>query len=149
MVVFHLSSNVNYQLYFMRKLWLNVVPGKDINADCIFHYHQELPKVLRGYHNCTVEEAAVLAAFQYRVRYGDDKSYLQSFWDNRQEYLPQNLIAAQSQGDWKKAVEVVYSRHLKTMTRPDAKIAFMNVIYKWPTFGSTFYEVKVTLTKSL
>ena len=44
------------------------MPGKDRQADMIFHFHQELPKLLRGYHQCTREEAAILAALVYRVK---------------------------------------------------------------------------------
>ncbi|XP_006817956.1 myosin-VIIa-like [Saccoglossus kowalevskii] len=138
----------SYQIYFMRKLWLNVVPGKDVNADYIFHYHQELPKLLKGYHKCTKKEASDLAALQYRVRYGDNKAAFQSLHNNVNEYIPQDIIAQQNAECWRKDIESAYDGQ-KTMTRVQAKVAFMKIIYKWPTYGSVFFEVKQTSQSQL
>lgn len=67
-----------YQVFFMKKLWTNTIPGKDRNADTIFHYHQELPKLLRGYHKCNKDDAAMLAALIYRIKHGESKVELQN-----------------------------------------------------------------------
>ena len=80
----------------MKKLWTNTVPGKDRNADVIFHFHQELPKLLRGYHKCTRDEAGLLAALIYRVKFGDSKQELQSLGQMLRELVPTDLIKSMS-----------------------------------------------------
>ncbi|GBM84846.1 Myosin-VIIa [Araneus ventricosus] len=132
-----------YQVFFMKKLWTNTVPGKDRNADIIFHYHQELPKLLRGYHKCSKEEAARLAALIYRVRYGESKVELQSIPNMLREMIPADLLKAQNANDWKRAIVAAYNQDAG-MSPEESKINFLKVIYKWPTFGSAFFEVKQT-----
>ncbi len=61
----------------MKKIWSSTVIGRDRVADIMFHYHQELPKYLRGYHKCTRDDAAQMGAFIYRVKFGDNKSKFQ------------------------------------------------------------------------
>ena len=45
--------------------------------------------------------------------------------------------------DWKR--EIIKSYNSDSGISPeDAKIAFLKIIYRWPTFGSAFFEVKQT-----
>ncbi|XP_074658425.1 myosin-VIIa-like [Tubulanus polymorphus] len=136
-----LAPQFVYQVFFMKKLWSTTVPGRDRNADIIFHYHQELPKLLRGYHKCGQDEAAQLAALIYRVKYGDDKTQLQNIPRRLREFVPSDLTRQKNIEDWKRAIITYYNRDAGNSPE-DAKIAFLKIIYKWPTFGSAFFEVK-------
>ncbi|XP_037976717.2 myosin-VIIa isoform X1 [Plutella xylostella] len=138
-----ITPQFTYQVFFMKKLWTNTVPGKDRAADVIFHFHQELPKLLRGYHRCARDEAARLAALAYRARFGDNKQELQAIPQMLRELIPADLIKLQSSADWKRSIVASYNQDAG-MTPEDAKITFLKVIYRWPTFGSAFFEVKQT-----
>jgi myosin-7 len=56
--------------------------------------------------------------------------------------VPADLIRAMNPDDWKKQISSYYSRDAGKKPE-EAKIAFLKLVYKWPTFGSAFFEVKV------
>jgi hypothetical protein len=45
--------------------------------------------------------------------------------------------------EWKRNISTIYFKH-GALSREDAKIKFLEIIYQWPTFGSAFFEVKVS-----
>ena len=96
------APKFTYQVFFMRKLWTQIVPGKDRNADTIFHYHQELPKLLRGYHRCRVDEAVQLASYIYRIRFNDDTSQLEHMAKLIKELVPVDLVRQASVEEWRR-----------------------------------------------
>ncbi|CAL1540128.1 unnamed protein product [Lymnaea stagnalis] len=132
-----------YQVFFMKKLWIKTVPGRDVQADQIFHYHQELPKYLRGYHKCTREEAGQLGALIYRVMHGEDKANLTKIPEFLNRLIPGDLVKAQSAEDWKRNIISAYNKDAGK-TSNEAKVDFLKIIYVWPTFGSAFFDVKQT-----
>nr|XP_034988804.1 unconventional myosin-VIIb isoform X1 [Zootoca vivipara] len=136
-------TTVNYQVYFMRKLWLNVTPGKDLKADCIFHYHQEQPKYLRGYHRCSKEDAIQLAGLIFKVNYNNDRTQYAAIPKILKELVPENMIRTASPEEWKRNITSAANKH-EQKTVDEAKIAFLKYIHRWPTFGSAFFEVKQT-----
>ncbi|XP_045438435.1 LOW QUALITY PROTEIN: unconventional myosin-VIIb, partial [Pipistrellus kuhlii] len=131
-----------YQVYFMRKLWLGVAPGKDVRADTVLHYHQELPKYLRGFHKCPREDAVQLASLIYKAQFGGDQAQLASIPKVLGELVPENLTRLMSPEEWRKSILLACEQH-RDKTPEEAKVAFLRGISRWPTFGSAFFEVKV------
>ncbi|XP_033208410.1 myosin-VIIa-like isoform X2 [Belonocnema kinseyi] len=140
--------HAQYQIFFMKKLWVNAIPGKDENADSIFYFHQELPKLLRGYHKCSKNDAIKLGALIYRSKYGANKVELTEIPHKLKEYIPPDIINLLSANDWKKQIVTAYNQQ-SDMTNIEAKQNFLQHIYQWPTFGSAFFEVKQTTEPSI
>lgn len=136
------SLQVQYQVFFFKKLWVNTIPGKDPKADQIFHFHQELPKYIKGYHKCTKQEAVKLGALILRAKFGTDSFTVRnSISSVIKDIIPVDLIKAQGVSDWKKSIIAAYSTD-GDMSVEEAKFKFLQYISQWPTFGSTFFEVK-------
>lgn len=134
---------MNYQIFFMKKLWLNTAPGRDKNADEIFYFPQELPKYLRGYHKTSKNDLVELAALIYRTRFGSDHSALSEIPQMLHDLLPPDMIRLQTSSQWKTAIAAAYQKH-GDMSEQEAKEQFLKHIYQLPTFGTAFFEVKQT-----
>lgn len=63
---------------------------------------QELPKYLRGYHNCSREDTVRLAALLLRIRSGNDHSQLAMIPRMLKELVPVDQLKALSENEWKK-----------------------------------------------
>ncbi|XP_072936296.1 myosin-VIIa-like [Epargyreus clarus] len=137
------NVQINYQIFFMKKLWINTVPGKDKNADNIFYFPQELPKYLRGYHKTSKQDLVELAALVYRSRFGNDQALLPQVTQMLDDLIPSDMISIQSKTQWKSTIANAYLKH-GPMSENEAKENFLKKIFQWPTFGTAFFEVKQT-----
>ncbi|KAJ8726175.1 hypothetical protein PYW07_000873 [Mythimna separata] len=137
------QMQMNYQIFFMKKLWINTVPGKDKNADQIFYFPQELPKYLRGYHKTSKQDLVELAALIYRSRYGSDNSMLPQITQVLEDYVPSDMVRIQNNSQWKSSIQKAYMDQ-GAITENEAKELFLKKIYQLPTFGTAFFEVKQT-----
>ncbi|GAA6067545.1 unconventional myosin-VIIa, partial [Tachysurus ichikawai] len=108
----------------------------------------ELPKYLRGYHKCSHEEAFQLAALIYRGTYEEDKSQFINIPKILKDLVPQDLIKQLSPDDWKRSIVTYFNQHAGK-SQEEAKFMFLRIIFKWPTFGSAFFEVKQTTDPNL
>nr|XP_015812974.2 unconventional myosin-VIIa [Nothobranchius furzeri] len=135
--------NLPCLVIFKRKLWFNVIPGKDLVADMTFHFPQELPRYLRGYHSCTKEDMVNLGGLLFRATVDSDRSQFVMIPKMLNELVPADQLKIMSPEDWKKNIISSYNRQSGN-TVQEAKVAFLRTISCWPTFGCAFFEVKQT-----
>ncbi|RVE61473.1 hypothetical protein OJAV_G00171010 [Oryzias javanicus] len=140
-------ANIPCLVIFKRKLWFNVMPGKDLVADLTFHFPQAMPKYLRGYHNCSKEEMFNLGGLLFRALVDSDRSQFVMIPRMLKDLVPADQMSTMSPEDWKKNIIASYNKQ-SGITVQEAKVAFLQIISNWPTFGSAFFEVKQTCDNS-
>ena len=85
----------------------------------------------------------LLAALIYRVKFGESKQEMAGLSQMLPQLVPTDLIKTMSAQDWKR--EIIKAHNQDSGLSPEeAKVAFLKIIYRWPTFGSAFFEVKQT-----
>ncbi|XP_044752121.1 myosin-VIIa-like [Coccinella septempunctata] len=133
------NVQVDYNVFFMKRIWMNAIPGRDPVADEMFYYPQELQKYLLGFHKCSKQDAIRLAALVTRVKSDKINNNIQKINENfLKEIIPRDLLKACSVREWRNSIADKYNSEL---TVEKAKLEFLKIIYEWPTFGSTFFEV--------
>lgn len=139
------QPSCSYQLYLMKKLWLNLTPGRDPNADDIFHYPQEVPKYLASYYKITKEMAIKLTSLIYVVEYGQNFMPLQKPHETLKLILPDDVLPLMKSQQWKThIVQQVKDLILNGIEGHRAKEKFLMIIAEQEMFGSTFFVAKQT-----
>lgn len=131
---------LHYQLFFMKKLWINYVPGRDDVADESFYFYQELQKYLYGFYKVTRTDAIQMAALIYRAHHGTDKSRFLTQQNLISQLIPDDLCADMKVDEWKKQIISAYSKKME-LTESECKLAFLKYLEMQDTFGSTFFVV--------
>ena len=83
-----------------------------------------------------------------RVKFGESKQELSALPHMLRELVPIDVVKQMSTQDWKREIVRAYNQD-SGMSPEEAKIAFLKVIFRWPTFGSAFFEVKQTKMQTI
>ncbi|XP_008275923.1 unconventional myosin-VIIa-like [Stegastes partitus] len=138
-----IPANVTMKVIFKRKLWFNVSPEKDIIADVTFHFPQEVPKYLHGFHNCAKEDITTLGGLLFRAKVDSDRTQFVMIPRMLKDLIPADWLERLSPDEWKKHIISAYNKQ-SGLTVQEAKINFLKIISGWPTFGCAFFEAKQT-----
>uniref|UniRef100_A0A2C9M6J3 MyTH4 domain-containing protein n=1 Tax=Biomphalaria glabrata TaxID=6526 RepID=A0A2C9M6J3_BIOGL len=128
-------------LVMLKKIWVNGQPGTDPVADQIFHYSQEMPNYLRGYHNIPEDLIIKLAALVYRGQFGSETKHFSKPSALINLIIPKHFLNGKDIDSVMKAVEKQYQADV-TLSQQEARSTFLQYLSQLNTYGSVFFEVK-------
>ncbi|KAF7233146.1 hypothetical protein EG68_08541 [Paragonimus skrjabini miyazakii] len=128
-----------YQLFFIQKLWIDIVPGEDPKADQLFYFPQELVRFTRGDHHVSAEKAMELGALTLVT---NGQRVLESV-ASLDSIVPRTIRSTLTDEQWSTGISRVL-HSMKKFTKDEARLMFLLLIHELPTFGSTFFEVTQT-----
>lgn len=135
------TPKYEYDLMFVKKLWMNTYAGVDQTADLVCHYYQELPKYLAGSHNCTVNDAMYLGALIFIADLDEGSLDVQKeILKKLPNLIPEQLLQGLNPQEWLNGLIRSYEQN-KILKSDEAKIMFLKETQKWPNFGSAFFIV--------
>ncbi|CAF4321367.1 unnamed protein product, partial [Adineta steineri] len=127
---------LDYKIHFRRKLWIDIIPGEDKQADSLIHFYQERDNYMLGLHKLEVEEAANLAALLGKADRGKGAPEA-----NLANFVPGYLIKSASTSEWSKKIYTA-SGNIRDVNDEEAKVRFLKHVAAWPTYGTTMYPIK-------
>ncbi|RUS68806.1 hypothetical protein EGW08_023432 [Elysia chlorotica] len=142
------KNNAAPMVMMLKKIWVNGQPGLDSVADQVFHYCQEMPNYIRGYHQTPVDKIPNLAALVYRSVFGQGDGQIDKFSETASRILPIGFLESRKETEVQKAIEAELAA-INNMTSAEAKAAFLTELSRLTTYGSVFFEVKQRYVKSL
>nr|KAI8726144.1 myosin-VIIa-like [Biomphalaria glabrata] len=132
-------------LVMLKKIWVNGQPGTDPVADQIFHYSQEMPNYLRGYHNIpedsyhqTGSSTSLQGSIWFRTKHFSKPSALINL------IIPKHFLNGKDIDSVMKAVEKQYQADV-TLSQQEARSTFLQYLSQLNTYGSVFFEVKIVV----
>jgi myosin-7 len=141
--------DVAYQVIMVKKLWFSTRIGKEPLIDQLFHFPQELPKYLQGYHKCSITQCPKLAALLYLINYGRSKTLFSAFETALTQLVPVNFVAQMKIADWKQHIKEEFNKLPTSLTKAQAQTEFLRVIAQFRTFGSAFFPVNQSLDRQM
>ncbi|KAL5112725.1 hypothetical protein TcWFU_008437 [Taenia crassiceps] len=125
-------------LYFMRKLWLNFVPGKCVIEDRLINFPQTMRNFLRGYYKCSLEQTLELGTL-ILIWQTEGSPGSQTSLD---QILPKNVLSCVTDAQWTSKMKSMVNAS-RRLSSKDVPLNFLTSLQKVPTFGSSFFHVQV------